>query len=856
NTATVSSNTPDDTPANNSALEPTTVRTPADLSLSKSANDATPNVGQQVTFTITVSNAGPYAATGVLVKDVLPAGLTYVSDDGSGSYTSGTGIWNVGTVNAGASATLHITALVTSTAVSGVTNTAEITGSDQFDPDSTVNNNNAGEDDQASATVTAKSADLSLTKTVDDASPNVSQDVTFTVTLSNGGPDAATGVVVKDQLPAGLSFVSANPSQGTYTPASGIWSVGTVNPAASATLEITATVTSSGTITNTAEVTGSDVFDPDSTPNNNNVGEDDQASRTISSLQADLSLTKTVDNATPNVGNQVIFTITLTNGGPDVATGVEVKDQLPAGLNFDSAIPSQGTYTPATGIWVVGTLSSSATLQITATVTGTATITNTAEVTASDLSDPDSTPNNHNAGEDDQVSSSITPKQADLSLLKSVNNATPDVGNNVIFTITLSNAGPDPATNVQVTDQLPAGLSFQSASPSQGTYTPASGLWVVGTMNVSASATLQITATVTTNAPVTNTATITASDVFDPGGSNNSAGVTVTPKNADLSITKTDSPDPVAVGNDITYTITVTNGGPDAATSGVFSDTVPTNTTFRSITPPGGWTCGTTPAVGGTGAISCTNPSFAVGSGVFTLVVRVGSAVADNTIISNTASISSNTFDPNIGNESATQTTTVRNPSVVISQVYAGGGNAGAQYLNDFVEIFNRTGSAIDISTWSIQTATATGTTWTVTPLCPVSPCTIGPNKYYLVRLGSGGAIGSALPTPDAIGSTNFAVTGGKAALVNNTTALSGSAAGTTPLGGATCPNVNTASVLDFVGFGNATCFEGGAAAPALSNTTANLRGSSGCTDTNSNSANFATGAPNPRNSTSSFTCP
>ena len=230
--------------------------------------------------------------------------------------------------------------------------------------------------------------------------------------------------------------------------------------------------------------------------------------------------------------------------------------------------------------------------------------------------------------------------------------------------------------------------------------------------------------------------------------------------------------------------------------------------------------------------------------------------MTDNTTISNTASISSNTFDPNIGNESATQTTTVRNPAVVISQVYAGGGNAGAQYLNDFVEIFNRTGSVIDISNWSIQTATATGTTWTVIPLCPVSPCTIGPNKYYLVRLGSGGVNGAALPTPDATGSTNFAVTGGKAALVSNTTPLSGSAVGTTPLGGATCPNTNTASVLDFVGFGNATCFEGSTAAPALSNTTADLRGSSGCTDTNSNSANFATGAPNPRNSTSSFTCP
>jgi len=198
-------------------------------------------------------------------------------------------------------------------------------------------------------------------------------------------------------------------------------------------------------------------------------------------------------------------------------------------------------------------------------------------------------------------------------------------------------------------------------------------------------------------------------------------------------------------------------------------------------------------------------------------------------------------------------------PNVVISQIYAGGGNTGAQYTNDFVELFNRTTSPIDVSNWSIQTATATGTTWTVIRLCPVSQtCTIGANKYYLIQLGSGGAVGSPLPTPDApSGSTNFATTGGKAALVTNTTALTGSAAGSTPLGGATCPNTNTSSVLDFVGYGNATCFEGATAAPAQSNTTADFRASSGCTDTNVNSSDFSAAAPSPRNSSSvAHTCP
>ncbi|HEX8774850.1 MAG TPA: Calx-beta domain-containing protein, partial [Pyrinomonadaceae bacterium] len=197
--------------------------------------------------------------------------------------------------------------------------------------------------------------------------------------------------------------------------------------------------------------------------------------------------------------------------------------------------------------------------------------------------------------------------------------------------------------------------------------------------------------------------------------------------------------------------------------------------------------------------------------------------------------------------------------TVVISQIYAGGGTTGAQYRNDFVELFNRSNAAIDVSAWSVQTATATGTAWTVVRLCPVGQtCSIQAKGYYLIQLGSDGAVGALLPTPDATGTANRAVGGGKVALVNNTTALSGSAAGTTPLGGATCPTANTAGVIDFVGYGNATCFEGSNPAPVQTNTTADLRLNNGCTDTNNNLADFATGAPNPRNSTTGGTnnCP
>ncbi|MCS6796277.1 MAG: DUF11 domain-containing protein, partial [Raineya sp.] len=119
--------------------------------------------------------------------------------------------------------------------------------------------------------------------------------------------------------------------------------------------------------------------------------------------------------------------------------------------------------------------------------------------------------------------------RANLSVSKTVDNANPPVGSNVTFTITASNAGPDPATNVVVNDLLPTGYTFVSATPSQGTYSNTTGVWSVGNLGVSGSATLTIVATVNASGPYTNTATISTPDQDDPVSSNNSSSVTPTP---------------------------------------------------------------------------------------------------------------------------------------------------------------------------------------------------------------------------------------------------------------------------------------------------------------------------------------
>jgi Lamin Tail Domain len=173
---------------------------------------------------------------------------------------------------------------------------------------------------------------------------------------------------------------------------------------------------------------------------------------------------------------------------------------------------------------------------------------------------------------------------------------------------------------------------------------------------------------------------------------------------------------------------------------------------------------------------------------------------------------------------------------VVVSQVYAAGGNSGAAFTNDFVELFNRGSSAIDLSGWTIQYASAASTSWQATALTGSIPA----GHYYLVQLASAAAGGAPLPAPDATGATNLAASGGKVAVVQSTSPLScGASAGS-------C--TSAAGLVDLVGYGSATDYEGSAAAPALSSTTAAARGGSGCVDTDSSSADFSALTPGPRN--------
>ncbi len=173
--------------------------------------------------------------------------------------------------------------------------------------------------------------------------------------------------------------------------------------------------------------------------------------------------------------------------------------------------------------------------------------------------------------------------------------------------------------------------------------------------------------------------------------------------------------------------------------------------------------------------------------------------------------------------------------SVVIRQVYGGGGNSGATYKSDFIELFNRGDASVDLTGWSVQYAAATGSTWSVTALSG----SLAAGHYYLVKEATGSGGTTDLPSPDASGNIDLNATAGKVAVDSTTTALSGS-----------CPS--SPAIVDIVGYGStANCYEGNGAAPAPSNTTSIARASAGCIETDNNATDFDSGTVSPHNSAS-----
>ncbi len=635
----------DDNNANDSASVSIGVQG-ADVAVTKAVDDDAPSTGDTVTFTIGVTNNGSNAATNVVITDLLPSGLSYLSDSGTGAYNSGTGEWSISTLANGASASLDISASVTAAAGSTITNTASVTHADQGDPD--------GSNNSASADLYVGATDLAVTKSVDTATADEGDTVQYTIQVTNAGPNPATSVVVDDQLPSGVTYVSH--SGGTYDSGTGLWSIGNLAVGASASLTITATVdahTAGQTITNTASVNSGQL-------DQNSANDTGTADFTVN--YADLSITKVVDNPSPNNGDAIVFTVTLTNNGIATAYNIQATDYFPKQLTLDSYSASSGTYNSSTGRWTVPSLAvgASATLTMNATVSlknnDSTSFFNTINIDQADQADP--VPGNNSA------SAAVKVSGLDIGLTKSVDTAMPAAGGSVTFTIVATNNGPNDATSLVVSDKLPTGISYSSYTSSQGGYNGGSGQWTVGSLAVGASATLTVTGITgagTDGEIITNYTNVASVDQADVNAYNDSASASIYVGGSDLALSKTIDTATPTEGDTVTYTLTVGNLGPNDVTGVEVTDILPFGLTYVSAAGTGSYDSVT--GIWSAGAV--TNGS----SVSIDISATVDSGTGGSTITNTGTITASSGLDAVAGNNSASVDLTVQRVDLVMSKL-------------------------------------------------------------------------------------------------------------------------------------------------------------------------------------------
>lgn len=622
NTASVSATTADPDGSDNSASATTNVGAQANLNITKSGPTST-QTGQNVVYTISVNNAGPSPATGVVVSDTTPVGLAFQSN--SGACTTGFPC-NLGTLNAGQTVTITSTYSVPGNySGASISNTASVT--------SNVNDPSLSDNSSTATTTVAQQADVGILKS-GPSTAGLGSNVAYTIVVSNSGPSAAAAVVVSDNTPAGLTFVSNSGACTNPFPCN----LGTLNAGQSATITATYNVPNGFTgtsFTNTASVT-SGATDPNSANSSSSV-------TTTIGTSADLSITKS-GPASLAPGQNIVYTIAVTNSGPSTATGVVVTDPTPSGLTFVSNSGACTSPFPCN----LGTLNSGQTATITATFNvpagyGSSSIVNTASVSSSVT---DSNPPNNSA-----TAVTSTTQQADVSITKSGPTSV-TAGQNIVYTIVVSNAGPLTANNVFVDDPTPAGLTFVSNSGGCTTSFPCA----VGTLASGQSATITSTFNVPvgfTGASVTNTATVSNSS-FDGNSANNSASATTTigTAGADVGIKKS-GPGEGFTNTLVDFTLIVFNNGPATASNIVVSDPTPSGLQLQSVS-------------GACSSLPCTIASLASG-GVTSATVRYRITSGPGTSITNTASVTSG-GDNNSANNSGQATLTVLSPAVCPSQ--------------------------------------------------------------------------------------------------------------------------------------------------------------------------------------------
>ena len=685
-TVGISSADNDTNPANNVLGQNTTIDDGADLTVPQSDAPDPVAAGGTLRYTLTVHNAGPNDAVDLEITDALPPEVTYQSFEapaGSGWSCTHDGTnpggtvtcTRAGAVSPGADApALTLVTRVTGSRTGTMTNQASVRSAtaDPF-PD----NDGSTED-----TTVIEGTDLSIGKSVNPASPIAGDGAVFTLTPRNLGPFDAADVTVTDTLPAGVSFQSAGgpgwscvhdgtSPGGTVTCTRASYVVGatddidisvTVDPAAVGTLSNTATIAT--TTTDPQPANDSTTLDFSVVPDG-----------------ADLAVSKTKAPDPVALGSDMTSTLTVHNNGPrDTSGTVTVTDALSSGETFVSATGSGwscshgggspgGTVTCTySGSIAAGDSAPALTVVTTASAAGT--LTNTASV-RDDGGQQDLVPDN----DSDTKGVTATTERADLQVTKAVAPATLTINDDTLtYTVTLLNAGPDPAGGIELLDHIPAYVSGTgvSVSDDSGGNFNCSGH---GTVRCNSVAGYQLAAgaavhfTITVDRPLrdggfTNTASAYSSLVGDPDRSNNRGSVPLTIEPVtDLEVTgKSVQPNPVRAGVQAVYVISLRNNGPSTAANVVLDDvfTVPAGRSFTFIdaTPSKG-SCD--PFDAGTLSLHCQLGDLASGeTQTVTVTVRPDwDSANDSWTLDNTATAATDTHESNLGNNAQVAQLTV-----------------------------------------------------------------------------------------------------------------------------------------------------------------------------------------------------
>jgi uncharacterized repeat protein (TIGR01451 family) len=534
------------------------------LSIQKVADEATVDAGDTIGYTITVSNAGPGTAKGVVMTDTLPTnpGLDWSVEGTTGGWSCSIslGTLTCGGPNfdlaSGASASVHIESDTTAETCGIVSNTASVQATNNLSVSTGI------------VTITIECAALNVSKVADEATVNAGDDIGYTITISNDGEGTAKDVVLTDTLPAnaGLSWVIDGGTGASFCDiVAGVLTCdfGDMASGTSYTVHIGSptTANSCGIVRNAASATTSN----DGNPSTGDVE--------IVVECPDVAVEKTADNGTINAGEEAAFTITVWNHGDGTAYDVTLSDALPAGVAWTE---DRDDCSIAAGVLSCdfGDLAPDA--QVVIHVSGLTDAEDCGLLENTAVVDASNEKNNEATTDDNESTDTVTVNCPNVTVIKTADEGTINAGDTAAFTVVVTNEGPGTAFDVSLVDTLPGGVAWTEDSDDCEI---AGGVMTCdfGDLPSGAERTVHVSGVTdaTDCAALENVATVSASNESDDDAGDNASEATVTVECPDVTVLKVADESPVSAGDDVGFTITVSNIGDGTAYGVTLTDALP-----------------------------------------------------------------------------------------------------------------------------------------------------------------------------------------------------------------------------------------------------------------------------------------